>query len=40
VDREKTVWSSEAMTRLALIHRMLNRLLPAEEQDFRYREVA
>ncbi len=41
VDREKTVRSSEAMIRLAMIHLMLNRLCPKENQDeFQYRQVA
>ena len=40
-DREKTVLSSEAMIRLAMIHLMLNRLSPkADQHEFQYREVA
>jgi len=38
VDREKTTLSCEAMIRLAMIHRMLNRLHPKEDQaEFHYR---
>jgi putative transposase len=41
VDREKTVLSCEAMVRLAMIHLMLNRLCPKDDQpEFLYREVA
>jgi len=41
VDREKSVRSAEAMIRLAMIHLMLNRLCPKEDQpEFRYRNVA
>src|SRR5262249_15171009 len=40
VDREKSTLSAEAMTRLAMIHLMLNRLCPEENQaDFRYRKA-
>jgi putative transposase len=40
-DREKTTRSAEAMSRLAMIHMMLNRLHPKEgEQEFRYRDAA
>ena len=40
-DREKSVRSSEAMVRLAMIRLMLHRLRPAgDEADFRYRKVA
>jgi transposase len=38
VDREKSTLSSEAMIRLAMIHLMLNRLHPKEDQaEFHYR---
>ncbi len=41
VDREKSVRSSEAMVKLAMIHLMLNRLEPkGEEAVFQYRKVA
>jgi putative transposase len=41
LDREKSVRSSEAMIRVAMIHVMLNRLHPTgEEQEFRYRKAA
>src|SRR5271154_3649181 len=40
-DRERTVRSAEAMIRLAMIHLMLNRLCPKDDQhEFQYREVA
>ena len=40
-DREKTTRSAEAMSRLAMIHMMLNRLCPKEDnQEFRYRKIA
>jgi putative transposase len=40
VDREKSVSSSEAMIRLAMIHMMLNRLSPKEDEaEFGYREA-
>ena len=41
VDREKSTRSAEAMIRLAMIHLMLNRLCPKEnQQDFQYRKAA
>jgi len=41
VDREKSTRSAEAMIRLAMIHVMLNRLCPKDDQaEFRYRKVA
>jgi putative transposase len=41
VDREKSTRSAEAMIRLAMIHLMLNRLCPNEDQqEFQYRQVA
>ena len=40
VDREKSTRSAEAMIRLAMIHLMLNRLCPQqEEQEFQYRNT-
>ena len=40
VDREKSTRSAEAMIRLAMIHLMLKRLCPKEDQDaFRYRKT-
>src|SRR6202790_2334276 len=40
VDREKSTRSAEAMIRLAMIHLMLNRLCPKEdEHEFQYREA-
>jgi transposase len=40
-DREKTTRSSEAMIRLAMIHLMVNRLCPKDDQcEFQYREAA
>lgn len=41
VDRERSTRSAEAMIRLAMIHLMLNRLCPKDDDaEFRYREVA
>ena len=41
VDREKSTRSAEAMIRLAMIHLMLNRLCPKQDQpEFRYRQAA
>jgi putative transposase len=40
VDREKTTQSAEAMIRLAMIHMMLHRLCPTDnEPEFQYREA-
>jgi putative transposase len=40
VDREKSTRSAEAMIRLAMIHLMLNRLCPQQqEQEFQYRNT-
>jgi putative transposase len=40
VDREKSTRSAEAMIRLAMIHLMLNRLCPKDDQsEFRYRKA-
>ena len=41
VDREKSTRSAEAMVRLAMIHLMLNRLFPKDDQpEFQYRTAA
>lgn len=41
LDREKTTQSAEAMIRLSMIHLMLNRLHPKEDQaEFHYRIAA
>jgi transposase len=41
MDRERTTRSCEAMIRLAMIHLMLNRLCPTnEDQSFQYRDAA
>jgi putative transposase len=41
VDREKSTRSAEAMIRLAMIHLMLNRLHPDQQQsEFHYRKAA
>jgi putative transposase len=41
VDREKSIQSAEAMIKLAMIHLMLNRLCPKDDQaEFRYRKAA
>ena len=41
VDREKSTRSAEAMIRLAMIHRMLNRLCPKEgEREFQYHKAS
>jgi transposase len=40
VDREKTIESSVAMVRLAMIHLMVNRLCPSAQQEFNYRYAA
>jgi putative transposase len=40
-DREKTVWSSEAFIKLAMIHLMLNRLHPKNtDSEFQYHNAA
>jgi len=40
VDREKSIRSAEAMIRLAMIHLMLNRLCPKDDQqEFKYRNT-
>jgi putative transposase len=40
MDREKGTRSAEAMIRLAMIHLMLNRLCPKEDQrEFQYRHA-
>jgi hypothetical protein len=41
VGQEKSTRSAEAMIRLAMTHRMLNRLCPKEgKAEFNYREAA
>ena len=41
VDREKSTRSAEAMIRLAMIHLMLNRLCPKEDQhEFQYHKAS
>ena len=41
LDREKTTRSSQAMIRLAMIHLMIHRLSPDDDQsEFRYREAS
>jgi transposase len=41
LDREKSTRSAEAMIRLAMIHVMLNRLCPKDDEpEFHYREAA
>lgn len=40
-DREKSVRSSEAFVKLAMIHRMLNRVQPKDtDAEFHYRQAA